>query len=240
MENNEEHKTTLREKFAVLIKKHLVMGIIIIIPLWLTYFVASILFNWTSSFTFPVINVFTSDKRWVYIIAKASSFFLSIALVCLLGFFTNKVLGKNVINFFESLLGKIPMLGAVYFAAKQFVHFIFTDDKSKGFKQVVFVPYPTDKSYCAAFLANEQFVNGEKRYCVFMPTTPNPSTGFLMLYKKEDVIFTKYTIEEAFQFIISVGVISLDSAKQGEEIEEIQEQIEKLKDSATEDGREEN
>jgi uncharacterized membrane protein len=210
------------------------MGIIIIIPLWLTFLVASILFNWRGTFTFPTISTFTSDKQWVYIITKISSFFISIAFICFLGFLANRVLGKTLLKFFEQLLGKIPMLGTVYFSAKQFVNFIFTNDESKGFKQVVFIPYPHKDVYAAAFLTNEQKINAIDHVCVFMPTTPNPSTGFLLMYKKEDIIYTNYSIDQAFQFIISVGVISLDEKQKDNEIsvEEIHQQIEKLKEDS--------
>ncbi|MDR0823095.1 MAG: DUF502 domain-containing protein [Endomicrobium sp.] len=227
-------KKTLKEKLGKLIKIHFIMGVVIIIPLWLTYFVASILFNWVGHFTFPAIDVFTPDKRWVYVISKISSFFISIALVCLLGFLTNKVLGKNVIKFFEQALGKIPLIGTVYFSAKQFVNFIFSGDKDKGLKQVVFVPYPYKGVYSAAFLTNEQRIKGENYICVFMPTTPNPSTGFLMMFKKEEIVYTNYTIDQAFQFIVSVGVISLDHKHiQGNvDVEEIEQQVEKLKETS--------
>jgi uncharacterized membrane protein len=73
----------------------------------------------------------------------------------------------------------------------------------------VFVPYPEKETYCAAFLTGEQIVKGEKRICVFMPTTPNPTTGFLLLYKEEEIVHTNYNIDQAFQFIMSMGVINM-------------------------------
>ncbi|MDR3048773.1 MAG: DUF502 domain-containing protein [Elusimicrobiota bacterium] len=228
----EEAKKTIKQRLGKLIKSHFMMGIVIIIPLWLAYFVASILFNWVGHFTFPAIDIFTPDKRWIYVISKISSFFISIALVCLLGFLTNKVLGRNVIKFFEKAIEKIPMISTVYFSAKQFINFIFAGDNEKGFKQVVFVPYPYKGVYAAAFLTNEQTIKGENYICVFMPTTPNPSTGFLMMFKKEEVVYTDYTIDQAFQFIISVGVISLDNHHiQGNvDVEEIEQQVERFKE----------
>ncbi|MDR2860370.1 MAG: DUF502 domain-containing protein, partial [Elusimicrobiota bacterium] len=210
MENNTEPKRTIKERLLKILKNYLTLGIVIIIPLWLTFFVASILFDWVSNFTYPIFNAFTPEKQYAQIITKVGSFFISIILVCLLGFFANKVFGKNVLGFFEHLIGKIPIIGTVYLSAKQFINFIFSSDKTKGFKQVVLVPYPNEKSYSVAFLTNTLKINGEEHVCTFMPTTPNPSTGFLMMYKEKDIIHTNYSIDQAFQFIISVGVIGLD------------------------------
>jgi uncharacterized membrane protein len=141
---------------------------------------------------------------------KASSFIISIASICVLGFLTNKVIGKSVLVFFENLINNVPLIGTVYSSAKQFINFLFGKDKGKGFKKVILIPYPSKGIYCTAFLTGEQIINGERYVCVFMPTTPNPTTGFLLLYKEEEIIHTSYTIDQAFQFIMSMGVINMN------------------------------
>ncbi|MDR1952110.1 MAG: DUF502 domain-containing protein [Elusimicrobiota bacterium] len=232
-------RKTFKEKIVRILKNYLVMGIIIIIPLWLTYFVVSILFGWVSNFTFPIIsavlNAFTSDHKYYLLAVKISSFFISMTLICSLGFIANNLFGKTIIKFIEQIIRKIPMVGAVYFSAQQFVNFIFSDDKTKGFKQVILVPYPNEYSLSVAFLTNKTVIQGKEYICAFMPTTPNPSTGFLMLFNDEKkIIYTDYTIEQAFQFIISVGVISLGekyktSDTDNKDMNELKEEIEKLK-----------
>jgi len=204
---------TLKKRIGVLLRRHLVTGLIVIIPLWLTFFIVNILFKWIINFTFPILTHFISDKAWAQMLAKAISFFVSIASIWLLGFLTNKVLGKTVLNFFERLIKRVPLIGTIYMAVKQFVNFLFGSDKKKSFKEVVFVPYPNADTYCVAFKTGEQFIGGEKYICTFMPTTPNPTTGFLFLYKEKDVIPTDYTVDQAFQFVISIGVITMDGRK---------------------------
>jgi uncharacterized membrane protein len=200
-----------------------VTGLVVIIPLWLTYFVVAILFKWVGSFAFPIISYYVSDTYWVRILAKISSFFVSIICIVMLGFVTNRVFGKSTLSFIEKLIEKLPILGTVHSAAKQFVNFIFGTDSKKSFKQVIFVCYPSKYVYSVAFLTGEQMVKGEKRICAFMPTTPNPTTGFLLLFKEEDVIYTDYSVEQAFQFIISVGVIGMKNNSKIELKEEIAE-----------------
>ncbi|MDR1259875.1 MAG: DUF502 domain-containing protein [Endomicrobium sp.] len=202
------------KKIKILLKKYLITGLIIIIPLWLTFFITTIIFKWISSFTFPIVSNFVSDKYWVCFIARILSFFISLVSIVILGYFANMVLGRSILLLVENLINKLPILGTVYYAARQFVNFIFGEDNSKKFRKVIFVPYPNKEIYCVAFLTGEQIVKNEKYLCVFMPTVPNPTSGFLMLFKEKEIIFTNYTVEEAFQFIISVGVIGMNKNNQ--------------------------
>jgi uncharacterized membrane protein len=224
MENEENN---VRERLSVSIKKYMIMGLIVIIPLWLMYFVIAILFKWVSSFTLPIIKYFLIDNYWIQVVGKVSSFCLSLISIIILGFIANKAFGKKTLISIEKLIEKLPIFGTVHSAAKQFVNFIFGKDSKKSFKQVVFVPYPTKDVYSVAFLTGEQKVNNEKRICVFMPTTPNPTTGFLFLMKEEDIIYSNHSVEQAFQFIISVGVIEMD--KNSKKIQ-LKEEIEEIKD----------
>ncbi|MDR1943110.1 MAG: DUF502 domain-containing protein [Endomicrobium sp.] len=224
MENKENN---VKKKLNGSIKKYMIMGLIVIIPLWLMYFVIAILFKWVSGFTLPVIKYFLVDNYWIQIVGKVSSFCLSLISIIILGFIANRAFGKKTLISIEKLIEKLPIFGTVHSAAKQFVNFIFGKDSKKSFKQVVFVPYPTKGVYSVAFLTGEQKVNNEKRICVFMPTTPNPTTGFLFLIKEEDIIYTNYSVEQAFQFIISVGVIEMD--KNSKKIQ-LKEEIQEIKD----------
>ncbi|MDR1103973.1 MAG: DUF502 domain-containing protein [Endomicrobium sp.] len=224
MENEENN---VKGKLSVSIKKYMIMGLIVIIPLWLMYFVIAILFKWVSSFTLPIIKYFLIDNYWIQVVGKISSFCLSLISIIILGFIANRAFGKKTLVSIEKLIEKLPIFGTVHSAAKQFVNFIFGKDSKKSFKQVVFVPYPTKDVYSVAFLTGEQKVNNEKRICVFMPTTPNPTTGFLFLRKEEDIIYTNHSVEQAFQFIISVGVIEMD--KNSKKIQ-LKEEIQEIKD----------
>jgi Uncharacterized conserved protein len=210
-------KKTFKERLGILFKRYLVTGLIVIIPLWLTFFIVTILFNWISNFAapylIPILDFFMPDKIWVYRFQKLICFVVAMGSICLLGFITNRVFGKSILNGLEKIIEKVPLLGTVHSAAKQFVRFVFGNEKNTGFKKVILVPFPHKDVYSVAFLTGEQEIDGEKYICAFMPTTPNPTTGFLLLFKEKDIKHTDYSIEDAFQFIISVGVISLDKEK---------------------------
>ena len=220
MEDEKQIKKNLKERINVLIKTYLMTGLIVIIPLWLTFTIVKILFKWTSSFAFPVVNSLVADAYWVHIIARISSFFISIISIVILGFVTNRVFGKTALNSIEKLIKKLPILGTVHSAAKQFINFIFGKDSAEKFKKIIFVPYPNKETYSIAFLTGEQMVKGKKYICAFMPTTPNPTSGFLLLFEEKEIIYTDYTVEQAFQFIISVGVIKMDRSDKKIELNE--------------------
>jgi uncharacterized membrane protein len=114
-------------------------------------------------------------------------------------------------NFFENLFIKLPLIGNIYSSLKKLFSFFSNDnDTTKNFQKVVFIPFPTKETYCVAFSTGEKIINGHKYITTFMPTTPNPTTGFLMLVKEEDVVECDYTVEDAIQYIISAGIVKPD------------------------------
>ena len=200
-----------KEKKGI-VKKSFISGLLVLLPVWLTIFIILFVFKWISSLSLPILSpflkLFTSDSQWVEILAKIASFFLTLIIIFFVSFLTNLWFGKKLYEFFENIFTKIPLIGTIYSALKKlFSFFAKTDDTTKNFQKVIFVPFPTKDSYCVAFSTGEKIINGQKYISSFMPSTPNPTTGFLMLVKAEDVIESEYTIEEAIQFIISAGIV---------------------------------
>ncbi|MDD3730539.1 MAG: DUF502 domain-containing protein, partial [Endomicrobiaceae bacterium] len=161
--------------------------------------------------TLPILKYFMRDKAWVYFSAKILSFFLTIIIICFVGFFATNLAGKKILKFFEDILLKVPAMGGLYAAFKKFISFFSGNNLGKDFQKVIFIPFPTKTSYCVAFSTGKRVINNQKYVTVFMPTTPNPTTGFLILVKEEDVIESDYTIEEGIQYIISAGIITPDN-----------------------------
>ncbi|MDR1052347.1 MAG: DUF502 domain-containing protein [Endomicrobium sp.] len=211
MKMSEYNKTILNliNNIKNLTKKYLITGLIVIIPIWVTYFIVSIIFEWASSFTFSIISKFVKDTYLARIVIKLLSFFVSIMCVVIFGFITNRVFGKSILNSIEKFLKKLPILGIVYSSAKQFISFIFSNNDKKNFKKVIFVRYPNEYTYSIAFSTGKQLICNKNYICAFMPTTPNPTTGFLLLFEEKDIVYSDYTMEQAFKFIISAGVINM-------------------------------
>ena len=215
-----ENDGSKKEKKSI-VRKSFISGLLVILPVWLTIFIILILFRWISSLSMPILspflNIFTSDSQWVEVLAKIASFFLTLIIIFFVGFFTNIWFGKKLYNFFENLFIKLPLIGSIYSALKKlFSFFASNDDKTKNFQKVVFIPFPTKETYCVAFSTGEKIINGQKYISTFMPTTPNPTTGFLMLVKEEDIIESEYTVEEAIQYIISAGIVQSEQKQLGD------------------------
>lgn len=212
-DSKKEHKS--------IIKKSFISGLLVILPIWLTVFIILILFKWISNISMPILSpllkIFTSDSQWVEILAKIASFFLTLIIIFFVGFFTNVWFGKKIYNFFENIFIKLPVIGTIYSSLKKlFSFFAKSDDTTQNFQKVVFIPFPTKGTYCVAFSTGEKTINGQKYISTFMPTTPNPTTGFLMLVKEEDIIESEYTVEQAIQYIISAGIVQPDKKQLGE------------------------
>lgn len=200
-------------------KRYFITGLIILLPLAVTLAIAVFFFNLLTeplagivSHIFEKYDILESD----YFFAKGSriQYFVSQILTLLFFFFFTVLIGMITRYFFVSyllslwdyLIHKIPFIRTIYKTSKDVITTIFSS-KENAFKQVVLAPYPTPTSYSVGFLT-QKGAAGEKS-AVFIPTTPNPTSGFLMLYEEKELIFLDMKVEDAFKYIISCGVINI-------------------------------
>ena len=136
---------------------------------------------------------------------------ISLILITLIGWLSLTFLGKRFIAFFESVLNRIPILRTIYSSAEQLLENFSQYKKNK--KSVVLVKYPRQGIWAVGFATKEntgkiKSAIGEDTINVFVPTTPNPTSGFLLMFPKKDVIFLDLTFEEASKFVVSAGSIN--------------------------------
>jgi uncharacterized membrane protein len=127
------------------------------------------------------------------------------------GLLARDLLGEKLVEGVESLIRKIPVIGPVYGGAKTFSETVLTD-KGRSFKQVVMVEFPRTGAWSIGFLMSEDWQEVRERtgadmVQVFVPTTPNPTTGFLIVVHRREVMFMDTTVDEAFKMIFTLGVI---------------------------------
>ena len=129
------------------------------------------------------------------------------------GFATRYYAGRRIVEFYESLLGRVPLMSGIYQGVKQLFDTVFSQ-KGRQFRQVVVIEYPRQGLYCLAFLTNEReflALGGAAEgplVGVFLPTTPNPTSGFYLMVPTRDVLAVDLTVEEAFKLIMSAGIIT--------------------------------
>ncbi len=148
----------------------------------------------------------------------------AIAVLLMTGVFAANFFGRQLVAFWENVLGRIPLVRSIYTSVKQVASTLLTAD-SNSFRHVVLIEYPRTGIWSMGFLTNKALpaaskLSGEKLLSVFIPTTPNPTSGFIVMLPEQDVHAVDMTVEEGFKFIISMGVV-------------IPEDSELLKESAT-------
>jgi uncharacterized membrane protein len=136
---------------------------------------------------------------------------LSLVLLFVTGVVVKNLFGGQIVAGLESLVRRIPVVGSVYGGAKTFSETVLTD-KGKSFKQVVVVEFPRKGVFSIGFITSHELEEAQAKTaqevtCVFVPTTPNPTTGFLVLVPKDEVVNMDMTVDEAFKMLLTLGVV---------------------------------
>lgn len=136
---------------------------------------------------------------------------LTILVLLLTGLLTANIFGRTIVSWSESLLHRIPMIRAVYSASKKFAEVVFSDS-GDSFKRVLLIEYPRKGVWSLAFqtsneLGEVQHRTGREVICTFVPTTPNPTSGFILMVPRDDAIPLDMAVEDALKMIISLGVV---------------------------------
>ena len=136
---------------------------------------------------------------------------LTLILVGLTGLTMRYYAGQKVVAWYEKILSRVPLVSGVYQGFKQLVNTLFTQ-RGHHFRQVVLVEYPRRGLYCFAFVTNEDTFlkvegNVDRLISIFLPTTPNPTSGFYLLVPAQDLLKVDITTEEAFKLIMSAGIV---------------------------------
>ncbi len=196
-----------------IIKDHFLSGLLIIAPI----LIVTIVFLWIFGGVLgwiervPLALIFTrADDELAGLIRFVLSLgilFAGIILVSMVGFFSRLYFGKKVLQWLGEGIEKIPFFGAIYASLKQ----LFTAISSGGGKQfsrVVFVEYPRKEMWSVAFVTGQAAFKGLPPGClsVFIPTVPNPTSGFHLMVQEKDVIESGLRVDEAFKLILSLGV----------------------------------
>lgn len=206
-------------------KKHFITGLVILLPLIVT--IAIVVFT-VNFLTKPFIGMVSSllhdfnlfNKGFFFLSSEQVAVYGSklLTLICLflfillLGMFARWFFFKALISFSDKILHSIPLVNKIYKTTQEIIKTIFVTDKN-SFKQVVMVPFPKKGTYIMGLVSREspQICSeniGEKMYSVLVPTTPNPTTGFLLMYKESDLILLDLKPEQAIKYIVSCGVIA--------------------------------
>ena len=185
------------------IRNYFIAGVVVLIPIGITIYLTIFLISISSRILPKEIN----PNHYLPYDIPGLEIVMSIILITLIGFLSLSFLGKKILELFNNILKRIPILRTIYSAILQMTE---TFTKTEKNKNVVLVEYPRKGSWAVGFATKEN--SGEitkktqkKLINVFIPTTPNPTSGFLLMFPKEDVIYLDLSFEEASKFIVSAG-----------------------------------
>ena len=191
------------------IRNYFFTGVVVLIPIGLTIYLSKFLINTSSKILPSQIN----PNYYLPFNIPGLEIIISIIFITIIGFVSLSYLGKKFLQLIDSLFKKIPLLGTFWSAIKQMSQ-SFKESGSKS-KSVVLVEYPRKGVWAVGFATKENSgeiaeKTNQKLINVFVPTTPNPTSGFLLMFPKDDVIFLNMTFEEASKFIVSAGTTTTE------------------------------
>jgi len=194
-------------------RRLLVAGLLVWVPLGVTLVLMKILVDLMDQ-TLLLLPIAYRPETMLGFRIPGLGIILALVVLLVTGALVANIIGRQLVGYWETLLNKIPLVRSVYSAAKQFAEIVFSDS-TKSFNKVMLIEYPRKGLYSLCFqtsddLGEVQSRTGEEVVCVFVPTTPNPTSGLILMVPKADVIELDMEIEQALQMVVSLGVVVPD------------------------------
>jgi uncharacterized membrane protein len=188
------------------LRARFVSGIVVLIPLFITILVLRGIFGFTVGILLPILD--PAVDHWHPLARIALALAILLLWVYALGELATHVVGRRILSLGETILLRVPVVRVIYKASRQVVSAFERQDKS-AFRSVVLVEFPHPGMRSVGFVTSTfSKEDGSHWKTVFIPTTPNPTTGFLQIVPASHVVPTDFTVEEAFQMVMSLGVLS--------------------------------
>ena len=186
------------------LRNYFITGIVVLVPIGITLYLTKFFISISSKLIPSEIN----PNNYLPVLIPGLEIVLAIIFITLIGYLSLSFIGKKILQLFNDLLKRIPILRTIYSAIGQMAETLAPKRKSK--KSVVLVEYPRKGSWAVGFATKDNKGEISKRtnqklVNVFVPTTPNPTSGFLLMFPKEDIIYLDMSFEEASKFIVSAG-----------------------------------
>ena len=207
------------------VKRYIISGIVTLIPLLVTWILFEFIFRQLSKIGLPWVRMISRSIRndspaisqwllapWFQNILAA---LIVLIALYLLGWAVNRVLGKRIIGFFESLFRRLPLVRGVYNGVKQLIAVL--QHKPSETQRVVLIDFPSSDMKTVGLVTRSMIdrESGEKLVAVYVPTTPNPTNGYLEIVPVDHVVSTDWTVDQAMNFIISGGTVGPEEVNYG-------------------------
>jgi len=202
------------------IKRYLITGLLVWLPITITLWVVTYIVS-TTDHLFNLLPTQWQPESYLGFNIPGLGFILAIVVLFVTGVLGANVLGRKVIEGWDSLLGRIPVVKSIYSSVKKVSESLLSDN-SRSFKTPVLVPFPQPDIWTIAFVSgslSEALQQGlpenEEYLSVYVPTTPNPTGGYYIFVRKQDIRPLAMSVDEALKYVISLGMVAPDEHKNG-------------------------
>ncbi len=188
------------------LRRYLITGILILAPIGITAYILWKVFISLDNLIDPL------QERYPIIDIPGLGLIAVMVFIIVVGFLAGNLIGRRVIGFGEKSLNHIPLIRGIYTTIKE-ISQVFLSDKRTVFRRVVLIHYPYRGCYALGFITKEEQgymnnVTGEDLTNVFLPTSPNPTSGYLLMVPQKDIIPVSLSVEEGLKLVISGGAVS--------------------------------
>ena len=201
-----------RPTIGKIIRKYLVTGILVWLPIVVTIRIIAYIISASDGLT-NLLPVQWQPATYLGFNLPGLGFVLALAVLFVTGVFAANILGKTILEGWDSLLGRIPVVKSIYSSVKKISESLFSDN-SRSFKTPVLVPFPQPDIWTLAFVSgslppNIAAILPDENYIpVYVPTTPNPTGGYYIMVRESDVRFLDMSVDDALKYVISLGMVS--------------------------------
>ncbi len=193
------------EKAVDHVRRRFVTGLFILIPLGITLFILKFLFNFADGILGPYLaKLFTAITRHDSYV-PGMGMVTGAAVIYFTGLLATNVMGTQILKWWDDLLSKIPVVKSIYTSSKQLTQ-VFKEGKT-SYRRAVFVEWPRKGVRAVGFVTAEVERGGERLVVVYVPTMPNPTSGFALFFREDEVMESGMTVEEAVKFVMSGGAV---------------------------------
>jgi uncharacterized membrane protein len=199
-----EHKKRIsRKQIGRRLRIQFGAGILVVVPIIIAILILVWLFNYIDNIAQPIAESLLGRT------IPGLGFGILVLLIYLTGVVATSLIGNRLIRYGESLLARVPLFRYLYTGIRQILQ-SFTSPREGGFLQVVLVEFPKKGMRAIGFVTSESRVeSGEKLFSVFIPTSPNPTSGYLEIVRESDIIKTDISVDDALKMVLSAGKVSL-------------------------------
>ena len=197
-------KNPKKKSLALILRNYFITGVVVLIPIGFTLYLSKILIGLSSKILPENIN----PNNYLPFAIPGIEIIISLVFITIVGGLSLSFLGKKILKLIDDLFKRIPLLRTIYSAISQMTETFSKKDNDK--KSVVLIEYPRKGVWAVGFATRENTTEmakktNQKLINVFIPTTPNPTSGFLLMFPLDEVIYLNMTFEEASKFIVSAG-----------------------------------